>query len=126
MMSRHNKLNLIVVLITALTIIACAGTKPEPALPVLPKVAQKQISAAVEKNDHFYDLSPALCADTEQFLITEHPVAIPVPEKAVKFNLQQFGTSSAYVQDNKSVNSAVKDAFFDIQSKFLLPDIVQQ
>ena len=82
-------------LIISCAIFACTKQVPAPIVPPLPEVTKTIPPAKVIKDHYIYELKPALCADTQQFLASEAPVSIPAPEKAINFNLQGFFPSSS-------------------------------
>jgi len=124
MKARQNILRLAVCLILTLTLTACARPKSEPVVPPLPEVTKELSKAKIVKDHYLYALDPALCKETEQFLVKEDQIALPVPEKAIKFNLQKLHPSASSVSKVKPApeSSAPANAltvFFDVNSSVI-------
>jgi outer membrane protein OmpA-like peptidoglycan-associated protein len=118
MKAGQNNIRLFVCSIMALTMIGCTKPKPEPIVPPLPEVTKKYFPAKVVKDHYLYKLDPALCQETEQFMVMENQAPLPVPEKAIQFNIQKFRPSSSdasKAQGIKSINNALT-VFFDVNA----------
>ena len=104
----------------AFSIVACSKPRPKPAVLPLTEVIKETYQAKVVKNQHSYNLKPALCKDTQQFIATEIPVSIPAPEKAIKLNLQKFSPSfSSKIPFSSTLNGLT--VFFDVNSSAINP-----
>ena len=102
---RQNISGSIISLVVAFTLSACAKPKPEPVMPPLPAVTKDVPATTVIKNVYEYAYEPALCTETEQFLASQHQVAPPLPEKAIKLDIQQLRPASKFAQKGESINS---------------------
>ena len=81
---------LIILLMAACAISACARPKPEPAKAPLPEITKECPKSGVLKDQYSYVFDPALCQKTDQFLAVSDPIALPKPEKAIKLLKDQF------------------------------------
>ena len=71
----------------ALLMTACASPKKTVTAP-LRDITPSQPWAIIIKDHYTFVFETAQCMDTQQFLITDTPISISVPEKALKINLQ--------------------------------------
>ena len=102
---RQNISGSMISLVVVFTLFACAKPKPEPVMPLLPAVTKNVPAATVVKDAYKYECEPALCFETQQFLAAEHSIAAPLPERAIKFDLQQLQPASEYARKEDSINS---------------------
>lgn len=115
---------LIILVIAACTIAACARPKPEPAAVPLPGITKECPKSDVLKEQYFYVFDPALCQKTNQFLAKANPVALPVPEKAIKLPKDQFlpqpvsgSTSDTGANPSEPVHALT--VYFDLNSSVI-------
>jgi outer membrane protein OmpA-like peptidoglycan-associated protein len=82
----------------ALLMAACASPK-KTVTPHLRDIALSLSQAIIIKDHYTFIFETAQCMDTQQFLITDAPFSIPVPEKAIKINLQMFTPRAIQAED---------------------------
>ncbi len=115
---------LIILVIAACTIAACARPKPEPAKAPLPEITKEIPKSCILKDQYSYVFDPALCQKTDQFLAMSDPIALPKPEKAIKLLKDQFlpkpvsgSTSDPAVNPSDPVHALT--VYFDLDSSVI-------
>ena len=83
----------------ALLMAACASPKKTVTIP-LRDITLSQPWAIIIKDHYTFIFETAQCMDTRQFLITDAPYSIAVPEKALKINLQMFTPRAIQTEDD--------------------------
>jgi outer membrane protein OmpA-like peptidoglycan-associated protein len=83
----------------ALLMAACASPKKTVTAPL--REITLSLSQAIIIKDHYaFVFETAQCMDTRQFLITDAPYSIAVPEKALKINLHMFTPRAIQTEDD--------------------------
>ncbi|MEZ4566856.1 MAG: hypothetical protein R2860_07765 [Desulfobacterales bacterium] len=90
----------------------------------MPGITKECPKSDVLKEQYFYVFDPALCQKTNQFLAKANPVALPVPEKAIKLPKDQFlpqpvsgSTSDTGANPSEPVHALT--VYFDLNSSVI-------
>lgn len=124
MRNRRPVFHIIILVIAACAISACARPKPEPAISPLPEIRKELPKSGILKDHYSYVFDPALCQKTDQFLAVADLVALPKPEKAINLRKNQFlpwpvsgSTSESAGNTSEPVNALT--VYFDLDSSVI-------